>query len=152
MKIDVFPSEISASFSREVSCRGGGSAGRERKVLHQSVPQCQLQSPSRYVSVTHQVLTCRSTVRAERDFWDLSLCCKVVVEDFPLQGPSANRPIGRQLGFPFCVRNIQRRCRLPSIRSPVPALGGETRGRREWRSARKAYCAKQRDRTTNADL
>lgn len=29
--MDVFPSEISASFSREVSCRGGGSAGREPK-------------------------------------------------------------------------------------------------------------------------
>lgn len=74
--------------------------------LHQSVPHSQLQSPSRYVRVTHQVLTCRSTVRAERDFWDLSLCRKVVVEDFPLQGPSANRPTGQQLGFPLlCARH-----------------------------------------------
>lgn len=35
-------------------------------------------------------------------FLGFKLCRKVVVEDFTLQGPSANRPTGRQVGFsPF---------------------------------------------------
>lgn len=57
--MDVFPSEISASFSRKVSCRGGGSAGREPKdstslfltVNSKSIPVCWRHTPSPHLSL-----------------------------------------------------------------------------------------------------
>lgn len=145
-----FPSrvQVSASFSRgEGSCRRGGSAGRKgpqfSRTTHpvrfsKSAPS---QSPPQYTTVTQRVF---SRQWGQIGVSNMQVYIVGVGEEF-LHEPTGGR---RRPYFPFCVRHS---APASFIRSPVPALGVGTRGRREWRSARKACCATQR-RNTQPEL
>lgn len=137
-----FRVQISASFSRsELSCRRGGGAGREEPYFwwltrpvcfSQAAPT---QSPPQ--SVHQHTASCKSS-DSESRFLTGECGLLGLWRIFPhTQFHSTSHQYDDNI-FPFECTTFNS---ILVTRSPVPALGEGTRGRRDWRSARKACCA-----------
>lgn len=141
--------QISASFSREVSCRRGGSAGHEEpwfsRMKHpvcfsQSAPT---QSPPQYITATQWVF---SHQWGQIGVSNMRVCIVGVVEDLLTQGPSTNPRVDDDI-FPF-VCDIQRR--LLYKKSSSSAWCRDTRS--PWVEIRQKgiLCYAERDTHTHA--
>lgn len=137
-----FRVQISASFSRsELSCRRGGGAGREEPYFwwltrpvcfSQAAPT---QSPPQ--NVHQHTASCKSS-DSESRFLTGECGLLGLWRIFPhTQFHSTSHQYDDNI-FPFECTTFNS---ILVTRSPVPALGEGTRGRRDWRSARKACCA-----------
>lgn len=115
--------------SAEVSCRRGGGAERDCCCI-QSAPT---QSPPRNIVITQRVISRQ---------WEQFLKCKCVSSGL---WRIVSRDVTPQANALTMACDS---ASPPFTRSPAPALGAGTRGRREWRSARKACCAARGDTTT----